>query len=62
VTIPAETRDRAGQRKALRDVISTAPTHLQRHKQPALYSAASQRAARLSDALRAQRNRVRRTS
>jgi len=61
VIIPAETSDRAGQRKALRDVTSTAPTRLQRHNHPALYSPASQRLARLSEALRTLRNRVRTT-
>jgi hypothetical protein len=57
VIIPVEIRDRTG-RKTLRDVISTAPTRLQRHNRPALYSAASQRTQHLNEALRTQRNQV----
>jgi len=55
VTTPAAIRDRTD-RKSLREVISTAPTHLQRHSRPALYIAASRRTARLIDALRTQRS------
>jgi hypothetical protein len=55
VITPAAIRDRTG-RKSLRDVIRTAPTHLQRHSRPALYIAANRRTARLIDALRTQRN------
>ncbi len=53
MTTPAAIRDRTG-RKSLREVVSTAPTHLQRHRRPSLYGAAK-RTARLIDALRTRR-------
>jgi RNA polymerase sigma-70 factor (ECF subfamily) len=57
MAIPTELYDRGGQRRTLRDVVSTAPTPPQR-RSTTLYPLARRKNARLGDALRAQCIRV----